>query len=141
MTPQRRSPPKVASAEFGGTSATIAQARELVSDFLVELGAPDELRERAALAVSELASNAVQAAPDETYMVSVKAPGEGLEIEISVINSASMSAMPSLEHVGPDDVLSPRGRGLSIVKAISDVVKVEFINAGRIAVSARLSAA
>lgn len=129
-----------ASAEFAGVSMTIALARNLVDEFLERRAASQDLRERAALAVSELASNAVQASPDHTYVVAVEEDAQSGELVIAVTNGASIESIPPNERWGPADILAPRGRGLAILEAISDRVDIEPAGTGAVVVTARLSA-
>lgn len=135
----QRHEPLVISASFAGATITIALARKLVDDFLQRRSAPKDLRERAALAVSELASNAVQASPGEDYQVTVEEITDAPEFVIGVTNSTSAEAIPPREDWGPQDVLAPRGRGLAIVESVSDSVQIENIEGGLVSVNARLS--
>ena len=57
----------VLRCEYEGDLVTLRAARRAVVDWLAGLGADDDTRERAALIVSELSSNAIQAAPGRTY--------------------------------------------------------------------------
>ncbi len=74
------------------------------------------------LVVSELASNAIAASDGEPYEVSGRVHGQ--ELRVSVSNSAPLSTPPPPSKWGPEDVLAPSGRGLSIVRGIADHVTV-----------------
>ncbi len=93
--------------------------------------------DRAVLVVSELASNAVQASPGEVLGVDLSAP-DPLHLLIVVMNRSGR-APPSRDDWGPIHRLAPRGRGLSIVDALSEDMSVDYDPvSGRVVVSASL---
>lgn len=125
------------SSTFEGTTATINSARALVDDWLVGLDASVDLRDRAALVVSELSSNAVEASPGLLYEVGIGRLGD--LIRLSVTNRVSDEAPPPRGDWGPDDVLAPRGRGLAIVDMIATSVTVDRSETHRITIVATLA--
>lgn len=129
----------VEAREFAGATATVASARAMVDDWLDRQRAPDELRERAALVVSELASNAVQASPQRPYEVRVGPDAAPGSVVIAVMNAAPVAAIPDRDDWGPDSPLAHRGRGLAIVDAVADAVAIDESGPGRVVVTARLS--
>lgn len=110
--------------EYDGQAATLRSARRDVVDFLTECGADSQTVERASLIASELASNAIQAAPGKPYelCVSVVDPNSA---SLSVRNHTSGPVPPPQSSWRPVDDLAIRGRGLSIVDSLSDEVTVE----------------
>jgi anti-sigma regulatory factor (Ser/Thr protein kinase) len=125
---------------LAGSTATINTARCAADDWLAQRGAGDDLRYRVALVVSELASNAVQAAPSRPYELSMAATAAD-SVTISVTNSDVNDAPPPKDHWGPGDVLAPRGRGLAIVDTLADEVIVDRSRGGTVTVVARVSSA
>ena len=121
-------PQPVLQREYDGDLVTLRAARAAVIDWLAGLGADDDTRERAALIVSELSSNAIQAAPGRTYSLQVRLD-DGCAT-ISVRNHPSGSQPPARESWRREPVtklrnLLPRGRGLAIVDSLSEDVTVE----------------
>jgi anti-sigma regulatory factor (Ser/Thr protein kinase) len=122
-------PPAVLQREYQGDLVTLRAARAAVIDWLAGLGADDDTRERAALIVSELSSNAIQAAPGRTYSLRVARLDDG-RAAISVRNHPTDSRPPARESWRHEPMtqlrnLLPRGRGLAIVDSLSEDVTVE----------------
>ena len=119
-------PPDVSTIdrEYAGESHTLRWARRDVVDWLNDVGADRETTERAALIASELATNAIQAAPRVLYQLRARAMTRNTGA--IAIRSRSAGAMPPPRASWrPVDELAMRGRGLSIVEALSDDVTVE----------------
>jgi len=109
-----------------------------VGEFLAARHMDADLCERAELVVSELASNAVQAAPGAPYRVRV-----GIDSDESVIveltsDGSDGGMLPPRAMWGPSSVLAETGRGLLIVDQLSDSVRVQQPSAGQIVVTATL---
>jgi|GEM_PF-1589970 len=122
-------PPAVLHREYEGELVTLRAARRAVSDWLAGLGADDDTRERAALIVSELSSNAIQAAPGRTYTLQLAQVDDGCAT-ISVRNRPTGSVPPARESWRREPAtqlrnLLPRGRGLAIVDSLAEDVTVE----------------
>lgn len=109
--------------EYAGDTATLRAARRDVVGFLLECGASSTTVERASLIASELASNAIQAAPGVPYQVRVRIV-EPNAASLSVRNHGHGAVPPAHDNWRPVDELAIRGRGLSIVDAMSDRVTV-----------------
>src|SRR5262245_14177817 len=69
MTAQPGESPAAFRHEYAGDLATLRSARRHVVNWLEDLGVDDDAKQRAALIVSELTSNAVQASPGVPYSV------------------------------------------------------------------------
>ena len=89
-------PPAVLQRQYEGDLVTLREARRAVIDWLTGLGADDDTRERAALIVSELSSNAIQAAPGRTYSLQL-ARVDDQRATISVRNHPTDSLPPPRE--------------------------------------------
>jgi len=127
----------VLDREYQGTTDTLRAARSEVGGRLAERDLNLDLRERAELVVSELASNAVQASPGAPYRLCVAIePDESVVIELT--SEASQGGPPPRAEWGPANVLAATGRGLLIVDELSDEVNVQRPTAGRIEVTATL---
>jgi anti-sigma regulatory factor (Ser/Thr protein kinase) len=109
--------------DYEGTTASLRAARDDVSAWLRAGGCDDEMAQRAVLVTSELASNAVQAAPDRRYAVSIMHAGTSL-VELTVRSSFLAATPPERAYWFPTTPSAPRGRGLSIVAALSHDVRV-----------------
>jgi len=126
--------------EYEGDLATLRSVRRQIVDWFDEQGADDESKQRAELIVSELTSNAVQAAPGLPYSVdAIRVDGVA---SITVRNHPGGQKPPPREKWRPAvDVslqdLSPRGRGLLIVESLSDGLSIEH-DTKEVAVTARL---
>ena len=133
-------PPDALRRDYAGDYATLRSARREVVEFLAQQGADEETRERAALIVSELTSNAIQASPGLVYNLEVVRVDD--TAAISVRNRPAGQFPPPREHWRPPKELSlrelsPRGRGLSIVESLSDELTIEH-EGDEIIITARL---
>ena len=109
--------------EYAGEPATLRAARRDVVNWLAECGADPQTIERASLITSELASNAIQAAPGEPYQLRATAV-EPNAVSLAIRNRTNDGVPPPRSKWRPVDELASRGRGLSIVDSLSDEVTV-----------------
>lgn len=112
------------SRVYLGEAATLRTARRDVVDFLLECGANGPTVERASLIVSELASNAIQAAPGVPYELHLRIVDPNAA-SLAIKNRTNGGFPPAQQTWRPVDGLAVRGRGLSIVDSLSDEVNVE----------------
>jgi anti-sigma regulatory factor (Ser/Thr protein kinase) len=110
--------------DYEGEATTLRVARRDVLAWLAARGVDEATKQRAALIVSELATNALQASPGQTYTVQV-AFVDDHHATISVRNHTSGGHPPAREHWQLADRSSLRGRGLAIVKSLSEDVTVD----------------
>ena len=122
---------------YDGTSHTLRVARNDVVGWLDERGFDTDLQDRAALVLSELATNAVEAAPGNPYEVSVSQPDEQSAV-VAVTSRTEYEQPPPREHWRPTSLLAPRGRGLMIVDEVADAVHVDTSNSDTVVVTATL---
>ena len=122
---------------YDGTSHTLRVARNDVVGWLEVHGFDRDLQDRAALVLSELATNAVQAAPGNTYAVSVSQPDDRCAV-VAVTSRTEYERPPPREHWRPASVLASRGRGLMIVDEIADAVDVDLRDGETVVVTATL---
>jgi anti-sigma regulatory factor (Ser/Thr protein kinase) len=117
--------PATLERRFDGTPAVLRAVRRAVTDWLGRAGVDDDGCERAAIVVSELASNAIEAAPGRAFSVVADGSADG-RVVIRVRNAAVSAAAPppSAERHLPA-ATAPRGRGLAIVDALCSSVTVE----------------
>ncbi|MEY2580669.1 MAG: Histidine kinaselike ATPase domain [Ilumatobacteraceae bacterium] len=140
MSQPARVPPDLLSRDYEGSLATLRLARRDVVDFLDQHGADEETKERAAIIVSELTSNAVQASPGFAYNIEVARVDDA--VAISVRNRPEAGLPPPREEWRPaQDVtlvqLSPRGRGLAIVESLSEELTIQH-EGDEVVITARL---
>lgn len=112
--------------EYAGHTVTLRSARRDVVDWLAECEADGDTIERASLIVSELASNAIQAAPGVPYQLRLVTANPDA-VELSIRNRTGGGVPPPRGKWRPVDELAIRGRGLSIVDALSDELTVEVV--------------
>jgi len=123
--------------EFQGTTDTLGVARSEVVGRLADRRFGPDIRERAELVVSELASNALQASPGAPYRLCVAIdPDES--VVIALTSEPSEGGPPPRGQWGPANVLAATGRGLMIVDELSDAVHVQHPPGGKIVVTATL---
>lgn len=106
---------------YPGSTDTINQARVDLVGWLRANGL-DALAADAELVVSELTSNAVEASPGEPYTVAASVESDAVRISVS---NPSTAELPADSNWAPESVLAPQGRGLFIVKALSESVDIE----------------
>ena len=121
--------------DYEGTSSTLRDARKDVVGWLLDRGFDGDLQDRAALVVSELATNAVQAAPGIAYGVQVRRVGDRSAI-LAVTSHTDFQQPPPREHWGPASTLAARGRGLMIVEELADGVEVDLARRDTVVVTA-----
>src|SRR5436305_1680080 len=123
--------------QYGGTTGSLREARNDVGRWLRDHGARDDLLDRAALVLSELASNAVQAAPGTPYRVrSSMARGDSLVM--AVTSHTDGHTPPPRGEWGPPTLMAAYGRGLLIVDELSDDVVVQQPAVDTVVVTATL---
>jgi anti-sigma regulatory factor (Ser/Thr protein kinase) len=121
--------------EYAGDAVTLRSARHDVVAWLNQHQADSDTIEQASLIVSELASNAIQAAPGISYQLRLLRVGDDFA-ELSVTNRTSGTHPPSRNDRRLADASALRGRGLSIVDSLSDEVTIETV-AADVVVTAR----
>ena len=117
----RPPPPSVShDAVYPAESSSINGARLDLAAWLggAHIGVPVD---DAVLVLSELVSNAIEASPGGHYRVWTSIEGNRLGIGVT---NESTAGVPDPEQWKPKDVLASRGRGLSIVDALTDQVDV-----------------
>jgi anti-sigma regulatory factor (Ser/Thr protein kinase) len=116
-------PAAVLELRYGGDVATLGKARRDVVAWLQSCGADDESRDRATLIISELATNALQASPGKEYRILLERV-DGQLASITVENRTNGSYPPAPEQWKPVDRSALRGRGLGIVRSLSENLTV-----------------
>ena len=134
-------PPAAFRHDYEGDLATLRSARRHVVGWLEDQGVDDDARQRAALIVSELTSNAVQASPGVPYTVEATRIDDEFA-SITVRNHPGGHTPPPREKWRPAAEmslkdLSPRGRGLLIVESLSDGLTIEH-GSEEVAITVRL---
>jgi anti-sigma regulatory factor (Ser/Thr protein kinase) len=140
MNGQQRRSENVLDREYDGATSTLRDVRGDVVGLLKAHDADQDLQDRAALVVSELASNAVQASPGLPYSVRVWFDDDG-SIVMAVTSASEHGKLPPRKVWGPATLLAARGRGLLIVGNLSDQVNVDQSAAGTITVTATFRSA
>jgi len=116
--------PRAFLRDYEGTLQSLRSTRDDVSAWLRAGECDNEMVERAVLVASELASNAVQAAPGRSYRVAIADAGSRL-VELTVSNPFLSTSPPDRTQWLPTTPAAARGRGLSIVAALSRDVRVD----------------
>lgn len=108
---------------FPRSPAAPAQARQFVAEWLTAWGHSDVV-DTAELTVSELATNAITHGRSD-FTVSLGRSSDAIRI---IVGDAS-TATPKRRHVS---ATSPRGRGLSIVEAVTSAMGHEVVDGGKL---------
>ncbi len=99
------------------------ETRHMIGDALSAAMVPEFETERVVLALSELATNAIQHGPGTPIRIEVHS--EGSQIELRVRQQAGSRTIPDPDFWRlPQDQSQVGGRGLAIVAAVSDAVEV-----------------
>ena len=100
---------------------TVALVRDVSIDALARLGITPQCLEDVRLALSEACTNVIEhSGAEDEYEVRLEV--EDRRCEIRVIDAGGGFDFDSLGDALPDD-LSPRGRGVAIMKALVDTVR------------------
>ena len=118
-------PHVVLDREYDGTTSTLRAARGDMVTCLIDQSVDEDLRERAELVLSELASNAVQASPGNPYKLRLSLDADGSLVMSLTSRAHDGEGPPPRGAWGPSAVLAPSGRGLMIVDELADRVNVE----------------
>ncbi len=137
MTGGRRDRRVVLQREYQGVTGTLRAARNDLVDCLEVHGIDQDLRDRAQLVLSELATNAVEASPGSPFVVRLSI-GDGRSLVLEVTSRTDAGTPPPREIWGPATSLAARGRGLLIVGSLSAEVDVDQPAAGTVVVKATL---
>ena len=113
--------------DYDGEPTSLRATRRDVLAWLSARGAGEETKQKAALIVSELATNALQASPGHTYHVSVVMTDDHCA-EIAVRNHTTGGLPPDRDRWTFAEPSSLRGRGLAIVSSLSEDVVVSSGN-------------
>jgi anti-sigma regulatory factor (Ser/Thr protein kinase) len=140
MTGARRDGHVVFQREYEGVTSVLRAARSDLMDCLGASGFDEDLRDRAQLVLSELATNAVEASPGSPFVVRLKID-EGTSLVVEVTSRTNAGAPPARESWGPATALAARGRGLLIVEKLSSEVVVDQPTTGTVVVTAKLRSA
>lgn len=110
---------------YEAVTASIRLVRRSVTGYLSGHGVDPSTIERVTLALSELCTNAVEAADGvpQSFRVEAEVTGGG-DVRCLVANRASLRDLPAPEDWGPTDPMAPRGRGLAIVRSVADELTV-----------------
>jgi anti-sigma regulatory factor (Ser/Thr protein kinase) len=127
----------VLNRQYDGTTLTLRAARTDVVGCLSERGVDQDLQDRAELVLSELASNAVQAAPGNPFNLRLALAGDGTLV-LAVTSQTHNGGPPPRREWGPDNVLAPSGRGLMIVDQLAEKVHVDRPAVDKVVVTATL---
>ena len=117
-------PEVILDREYDGTTGTLRVARTEVTICLHDRGVAYAVRERAELVISELAANAVQAAPGNPFGLRLSLSTDGAVI-VAVTSHTNNGSPPPRDQWGPVTLLAPSGRGLMIVDQLSEEVVVD----------------
>ena len=129
-------PAAILDRAYEGAATTLRSARRDVLAWLSARGADEDAKQRAALIVSELATNAVEASPGRNYRIQVALVDDDLAT-ISVRNPAGSTQPSDRQRWKLADPSALRGRGLAIVDSLSEGVTIDS-DSGDVVVTARL---
>lgn len=126
-------------ATYPGWTSSLADARRDTAHWLASHGAPAELISRAELIVSELATNAMEAAPGEPFSIGLRSlDDDDAGFVLTVANGSDGATIPARDTWPIADPLTAQGRGLAIVASLADGVEVTRNDTRRVVVTVRL---
>lgn len=111
-------------AEYVSSTRSVGIARKKLDEWLDQSGVSVSARADAALVVSELATNAVEASSDTPFGVAAALHPGSDRLDIVVTNHGA-PPLPNLADWDTKSAIRPRGRGLMIVKSVAAEVRVE----------------
>jgi anti-sigma regulatory factor (Ser/Thr protein kinase) len=123
------------SRSYDGNSSTLRVARNDAVGWWMQQDVDQDVQSRAALVLSELATNAVQTSPDSTYSVRLTVSDDRSAV-VAVTSHTEFELPPPRDQWHPHSVLAPRGRGLMIVDALADDVAVDLASRDTVVVMA-----
>jgi anti-sigma regulatory factor (Ser/Thr protein kinase) len=130
-------PAPTLARSYAGDTATLQAVRRDVVDLLDRIEASPDLMERAALVVTELAANAVEAAPGRAYRVEVSVAAGA--VVMSVRNHTTHGGAPPPRDAWRNpDASAARGRGLPIIASLTDQAEVVRLDDDTVEVRVRL---
>lgn len=112
------------SSSYPPDEGSIGRARGNLVRWLAGLGADEDVVDELAVVVSELVTNAVRATSGPDGCVGVAADCAGGDVVIEVTNP-SASWVDAAQRWDLDDPLRAGGRGLLIVRSLTDGVHVD----------------
>ena len=104
--------------------AELARLRQDLRRWLAQLGCHDRATADIILAVTELATNAVEASPDGN--AEVRARAEPPDVRVAVLNEGDDFRPESPRPAR--DTLSDRGRGIDLVLAVTDSLDFDHLH-------------
>jgi anti-sigma regulatory factor (Ser/Thr protein kinase) len=122
---------------YPGHSRVLTRVRADVASWLESHGFSYQVTERARLLVSELATNAIEAAPDRLFEVAVARSAAHTAV-IAVTNHVTGSGPPPSASWGPPQPLAPKGRGLAIAAALAEEISVDTSSPGFVTIRASI---
>ena len=118
--------PRSASLELPAVPMASSQARRATRSVLQEWHVPQGVVDDALLVVSELVTNAVRHAGDESSTLELELARSGDHLRVALSDGSKASPSPrSASHVAED------GRGMAILAALSDRWGIEPHNGGK----------
>ena len=109
-----------------GRAAAIARARRAVAEFLALRGVPTVVVDDMELVTSELVTNAIIHPPPPVDVVRVEVAASDT-VSVAVSNVGAATAIPPVESWRTPSPHALSGRGLAIVKRLSDAVSVRQV--------------
>jgi serine phosphatase RsbU (regulator of sigma subunit)/anti-sigma regulatory factor (Ser/Thr protein kinase) len=109
---------------FTANTAAVVLARHLLADWLQHQPVDSEATDDILLIANELCTNAVSAAPDGSVVLRAALSDDAVEVEVQDEGGIA-PPFPTDYDQGPPDAMAESGRGLFLVKALSDEVSVE----------------
>lgn len=110
--------------EIASTPLDAGVARRAVARFLVGRGVPHLMADDLELLISELITNAVRHGRPGAVGVVVRVQ-PGVDVSVAVSNVGPVGAIPPVRSWHIPTTLVPNGRGLGIVRQLSDDIVVQ----------------
>lgn len=111
----------------GADLENLATLREQTKAFVRQGGGGGDLAEDFGLAVSELATNVVQHSGAEYITVTLRRDDESWRLDVD-----DADGVPEIDAMAAPEASTPTGRGLVVVRAIMDDVRVVEVGGGTV---------
>ena len=123
---------------FAPDTEALAGMRRALSRWLAGQGTPVEVVEDLVLAADELCANAIEAAAGGDVHLEARCDGSAVHLAVSNAGHAPEDLSRGERTVEAGDVLRDRGRGLPIVRALTDSLAIVNVDGHTVARAVRV---
>jgi len=123
---------------FAPDAVALAGMRRELSEWLTEGGIPTDVVDELVLAADELCANAIEAAAGGEVHLEARSDGSAVHLAVSNAGHAPEDLSRGGQSAQPGDVARERGRGLLIVRAVTDSLAIVNVDGHTVARAVRV---